>query len=229
MDLSDKAEAAVKRGDHRAAARFYRAMAIAVPDRSIGFIKACASYEAAGDWSNAIDNCRAALGRPGVTVNDYGHFVRLLLAKPALESDDTKDIEAILSHLQAEGVERGIVDELQCDFGMKVGDTRRLESCTAALTQRAPNDPRTISYQWALALLHQDYAEARRLVEHAKATPMSPDSVRGMEEATSLAEPWWSRNLTAGRLSAGLVLVLGTGIALMLARKRRPVVRPGRP
>src|SRR5262249_27086776 len=66
MDLADKAQDATKRGDHEAAAKFYEAMAKAVPDVSIAFAKMCESYEAAGQREKAITACGIALNKQGV-------------------------------------------------------------------------------------------------------------------------------------------------------------------
>jgi tetratricopeptide (TPR) repeat protein len=221
MDLAEKGGVAVKKGDHHAAVKYYAALAKAVPDRSVAFTKLCASHEALGDWEKAVEACRTALGLPGVTVADSSHFVRLLLAKRgALSATEIDDATAVVTHLGEEETTRGLSAELQCEIGSRLEDVKRLESCTTALAKSAPDDARTISYQWALALARKDYAGAHAVIDHAKVTKMPPEGIRHMEAATLAAEPLWRKAWRDWRVSAGATVILTAALALRLARRR---------
>jgi tetratricopeptide (TPR) repeat protein len=218
MDLGDRADRATKRGDHAAAVKYYRALIKAVPDRSVGFSKLCASYEALGDWQNAVDSCKAALGRAGVQLDDYAHYVRLVLAKKGkLEPSEVADIDAVRQHLQGEGAER-MATEVACELGVRTSDVKRLEGCVAVLSAKAPNDPKTVSFQWALALQRGEYEEAKRLVERAKQTTMKPEDLRRMELATAEAKPSVGRFLRDWRVLLGIAFMFGAGVLFFLRR-----------
>jgi tetratricopeptide (TPR) repeat protein len=218
MDLGDKADRATKRGDHAAAVKFYRALIKAVPDRSVGYSKLCSSYEALGEWQNAVDSCKAALGRAGVQLDDYAHYVRLVLAKKgALTPAEIEDIDAVRQHLQGEGAERMAI-EVACELGVRTSDVKRLEGCVAVLSAKAPNDAKTLSFQWALALQRGQYEEAKQLVERAKQTKMKPEDVRRMELATLDAKPSVRRFLRDWRVLLGLAFMLGAGLLFVLRR-----------
>jgi tetratricopeptide (TPR) repeat protein len=221
MDLAEKGGVAAKKGDHRAAIRYYGALAKAVPDRSIAVTKMCASYEALGDWEKAVETCRMALGRPGVTVADSTHFVRLLLSKRTpLNPREIEDASAVVAHLQAEASTRRLASELQCEVGARLEDTTRLEACTVTLAATAPDDPKTLSFQWALALARKDFAQARTVIAHARKTEMPPQGIQQMEAATLAAEPMWSKSLRDWRLPAAVSVVMVAGIFIFAARRR---------
>lgn len=102
MDLTDKGDAAVGRGDHEAAARYWRALARAVPDRSVAFAKMCASYRAIGAHASAVASCKAALARPGVAVDDFARYLEVVLdEEEPLGHDELADANAVLEHLRA--------------------------------------------------------------------------------------------------------------------------------
>ena len=56
QDVATKAELASKRGDHKAAVKFYQAMLKAVPNRAISMIKMCKEFEEMGDFNNAVNS-----------------------------------------------------------------------------------------------------------------------------------------------------------------------------
>jgi hypothetical protein len=221
MDLTEKAGAAAKQGDHRAAAKYYAALAKAVPDRSIAFSKLCSSYEALGQWEQAVDACRAALGRPGVTVGDSIHFVHLVLDKrAALDTVEVDDLSAVVENLKREEKTKTVAAELQCDIGLRLEDVSRLEECTTALAETAPQSAKTISYQWALSVKRRDFGQARQLIERAKAAGMPPEGIARMDEATMAAEPWWQRKVRDRRFWMGMsAFAIAAIVAVLLWRR----------
>jgi hypothetical protein len=194
QDLAWKAERSSRRGDHTAAVRYYHALAVAVPDRAVGFVKTCEEYEALGDRDQAIENCGQALLRDGLTVGDYGHFVRLVLAKPGpLAEKDSAALTQVLQHMREDPAGRDAVDDLECQVGTRTSNVAQLEECTRGLQARAPDDPRTVSYLWALAVAKGDHAAASALVDRAKAAGIAPADVQRMSDATA-------KNAMAGRV-----------------------------
>ena len=84
-ELGLRADAATARHDHAAAARYYLALAKAVPDRSYAFTKLCEQLEASGRRAEAIAACGAAVSRRGATALDVTRY-RELRAVPPNES-----------------------------------------------------------------------------------------------------------------------------------------------
>jgi len=256
MLVAERAEAAMKKGEHASAIRYYRALANAVPDRSISHTSLCKAYEAQGDWANAVASCKAALGKAGVKLDDHTRFVRVLLARPGtLGARDVADADAVIAHIEqalrsagagadAQGATPARVSrsaallphQLRCELALRLEDGKRLGTCSAALQKLAPGDARTVTFQWALALTKKDFAEAQRLVTSARRAKLPDDALAAMEKRLELEReraPWWQRLLDGGKLLATgtMLLVLLAGAALLLAwrrsgRRRRTFAQP---
>lgn len=221
QDLIALAVEAGKRGDHRGEAHLYRAFALAVPDRSVAFSKLCEALEAAGDRPNAEAACRDALGRPGVEAKDYARFVRLLLAKPgALTPTDVDDIAQIVAHLQSTPSTHLSGTQLQCEYAMHVDDVPLLAKCSRELSAAAADDPKAVTFAWALALRQGDEATAKRLIVRAQALGIKPEGIRRMERATADLHFGWRYWLTSWPLVASVLLVAAF-VATALVRRRR--------
>ena len=220
QELIDRAQRATMRGDHQAAARYYVALAKAVPDRATAFGKLCESLEAAGMRERALTSCGQALAREGVRVEDFMRFVRLTIAKPgALTEAEVKEADAAVKHLTAQPEAALGGHHLACELATKLEGTERLEHCTAALVVAAPQDPKTVYFQWALAVRRKDRDQARALVERARATGMAEAGVTRMSQATDELSPggwlglrYWKTGL--------LLLLLVIGMTVTLTRRR---------
>jgi hypothetical protein len=225
MALADKAEDAAKRGDHLSEAKYYGALAKAVPDRSVAFAKRCAAYEQLGQRDNAEQSCVQALSRSGVTVDDFVHYVRVVLSqRGSLSKAQVAGADAAIAHLQAAAPKLPVGAELGCDLGARLNDGKRLARCTAELRKLAPNDLKTISYEWAFAMGRGDLTEAERLIERAKRVGMQPAGIARMQEAVRVAAPSPWRRLretpTAAVLAAGGVSALLIALSLAVRRRR---------
>jgi len=221
MDLTDQAEAAMKRGDHAAAAKLYAALAKAVPDVSIAYAKMCDAYDAMGDRDKAIESCTAALGKPGVRIGDYSHYARLVLAKPIrLDQSEIDDLDAVVDHLKNDPSARSAAFDIECGLGIRLGDKRRLEECAPALATLSPEDTKTVFYQWSLALMQHDYTAANTFLEHAKKSPMPREDVVKMEEATIGALPVWRRAFHDWRIPTTLAILAAAALGMAMTWRR---------
>lgn len=222
QDLIAFAMAADKAGDHLGAARYYRAFAKAVPDESIAFQKLCESLQKAGKRDEAMAACRDALGRSGIDVSDYVRYTTLVLAKQGpLTKDELEDLNTIVEHLRKDPGTRAAGIHVQCELAMHNSDVALLQQCSGELAALAPNDPKTISFQWAAAMRAGNAAEARRLVERARATGMKPAGLQKMEKATDAMDS----GLGGRAVKAAVVVVTvfaAALLALMLWRRRGP-------
>lgn len=222
QDLIAFAMAADKAGDHLGAARYYRAFAKAVPDESIAFQKLCESLQKAGKRDEAMAACRDALGRSGIDVSDYVRYTTLVLAKQGpLTKDELEDLNTIIEHLRKDPGTRAAGIHIQCELATHNSDLALLQQCSGELAALAPDDPKTISFQWAAAMRAGNAAEAHRLVERARAMGMKPAGLQKMEQATDALDSG-----SGGRVvKAGVVVVTVFGavlLALVLWRRRGP-------
>ena len=172
-----------------------------------------------GDSAKAIDACGGALLRDGLRVGDYTHFVTLMLAKPGdLGEKDQAALAQVLGHMREEPAGREVVDELECQVGARTQNVSQLEECTANLTARAPDEVKTITYLWALAVAEKRFDSARAEIARARAAGVPGEPLAAMERTTT-ASQWSARERLA-------LEVLGALVALGLAALA--VVRAGR-
>jgi tetratricopeptide (TPR) repeat protein len=221
QDLALKAARASKKGDHAASIRFWGALAKAVPDRAVALTKICDEYETIGDRENAVKACGAALLRDGLTLADYTHYVHLLLGKPgALKPDEIASLGEVLEHMKQDPAGRDAAVSLECDVGTKTGNIGQLQECTAALTAMAPNDPKTLTYRWALAMQMGQIDEARALIQQARQAGMQPEAVDRMERALS------ARRWRFAIMAVGAAVAFAAALALLVSRIRRRAAAP---
>jgi tetratricopeptide (TPR) repeat protein len=224
QDLITEGERATRLGDYRAAIKYYRAVAKAVPDRTTGYSKACKLHEMLGEREDALQWCGTAVSKFGATLDDFQRFSRVTLSKQdPLTEVEKYNLEDAITHIkqQKDAPAIAAAELMQCELGMKTGDLRHLQECQAALVQRAPNDATTIYYEWALALKLRDFSEANRHLARAKKAQAKPETVAHMETATAeLRNLYWRKRLLLG--AGGL---FGVGLSVfgveMLLRWRR--------
>jgi predicted Zn-dependent protease len=208
MDLSSKAQAASIKGDHKAAIKYFKALARAVPGKAIAYARICREYEALGDRAAALAACHDALGRPGVQVEDFDRTVRLTLDHPgAVTRAEKDDLTEVIKHLRAEPATRASAADMECQLAARAEDNALLENCVRELVVAAPKSARTVTYQWSLALHRGDAGEAAKLIERAKQAGVQPAGIAKMVEATAGMHSKWRGPLTGLLLAVGAAIV----------------------
>jgi tetratricopeptide (TPR) repeat protein len=220
QDLALRAEhESTKTGDHAQAVKYYLAMAIAVPEPAVSYVKVCEEYEALGDIEKAQNACGVALSHDGVKVKDYARFVHLVLRKPgALSTKEVAALGHVIDHMKSEPEGRDAAYELECEVGTRTENVDQLLECTALLGTLAPEAPSTLTYEWELAVLEGRFADARDLIAHAKSIGVHTDNMT----KTTDAKEKQSRVRTA-LLAATIALLLGSaafGAYAWLGRRR---------
>ena len=219
MDLGDRADKASKHGDHLAAARYYAALAKAVPDVAISFRKACEEYSAANDREDALKYCGPALNRDGVVLADYSHYAELVFSKKGkLEPAEVETLDAIVDHLKVDDAAVTVAWDIECNLGVRLGDLKRLGECAPALALKAPEDPKAVFYEWAYAMQQGKFSDAEKFVARAKRVSTDKVQVKAMEAATYKAMPLWRKGFRDWRVGATAAVALFAGLALMLRR-----------
>jgi hypothetical protein len=222
QDLTWKAERSSAHGDHAAAARYYHALAVAVPDRAVGFLKECEEHEALGHRDEAVEACGQALLRDGLTVHDYDHFVQLELGQPRpLTEKETAALAQVIAHMKEDPAGRDAAADVECQVGARTSNVAQLEACTTALAARGPEDARLVSYRWALAVAKGDRDEAAALIARAPAAGVAPQDVERMSRTTQETMRQQTLRLLLS-VVAIVLLVAGLGAVgrLLGARKR---------
>jgi hypothetical protein len=227
QDLLLGAENARKAGDHALVVRYYRAVVKAVPDRAKGWSKLCEAYAVVNDHVRAAKSCSMAIDLPGTEFQDYPRFVHeTLLKQGPLAAGDRVKLDLAIAHLEKQPDPNPpafvlTANHLRCEVGVKAADPRMLEACTAVLTRLAPNDPKTVVFQWTLEMQRGHTESAGRLLERARQLKLPAENVERMAAVTfagrGRALIWFAVGLIALIVAAGLV-------AFLRLRKRRVLV-----
>jgi hypothetical protein len=188
QDLSVKIGQAEAKHDYATAARFWHAMAVAVPT-TYAPRKECEALESAGDIAGAVGACREVLVREGSILSDYTRFVDLVLKNPKPLPDlEQKELEGIIDHVEKEAKgASGLATVLRCKVAMRFEDRGALERCRSAMSTAPANDPTVISIKWGLAVRDHDEAGALALVEQARKAGMDGPTVDRMRQTTGEA------------------------------------------
>ena len=217
QDLLAKAEMATKKNDHQAAIRYYRALSISIPNQAQGWSKLCQAYETAGDRQRAIGACKYAIDREGAELKDFTRFVDLLVSKPdALLPEERTAVNDVLTHLDKQPGLAVPTAHLRCKVAVKMDDRAALEGCTSVLAKAAPEDPKTVVFQWSLAVLRGQRDQAVRLVDRAKQVGVETDSIERMSRVNAASGRRWFGLL--GGIALGAVAV---ALAVLVIRRRR--------
>jgi tetratricopeptide (TPR) repeat protein len=225
MDLTDKADIAQKKGDWLSVAKYYEAIAVAVPDHAIGFRRSCDAYEKVGNASKALEMCRGALAGDGVELRDYTHFAKLMFERTdSFTPADEQDISDIVTHLKEQSNSLPAALDIECQLAQRLDDVKRLETCVADVTKLTPNEPKLVVYQWAIAMKHEDYRKAQQLIDVARQKGLKPDGIDMMARLTeqqSALGGRFVRALERHPVVLGAVLGLLAVLGLSFALRRR--------
>jgi hypothetical protein len=217
QDLLAKAEAATKRNDHQVAIRYYRALAVSIPNQAQGWSKLCEAYEAARDRQRALGACKLAIDREGAELKDFTRFVDLTVNKPdELVAEERTAVADVLAHLDNQPDLAIPAAHLRCKAAVKMNDGAALEACTAVLAKAVPEDPKTVVFQWSLAVLRGQRDHAALLVDRAKSMGVETDNIERMTRVT--AASGGRRSLLRGGIALAAAALI---IALFVIRRRR--------
>ncbi len=231
MNLDARAQAATQTGQHAQAAKYYRAMAKAVPDRATGFAKACRSHAAAQQWDLALEVCKVALATEGVKLADYALYIEVMLkrGKPWSRTD-VADVEAVLAQMQThagdDALSYRLVADALCQVAVKLEDEARLVACNEMVARIDPNQPTTLLYATALAIKKRDWQQAERLIERGRRAGMDAKSIAAWQAKLASVRPKADASRRNMLWPAGVaaIVLLALGFVLVRGRARRTVV-----
>jgi tetratricopeptide (TPR) repeat protein len=185
IELGARIDAARGRGDWAQAVKYDRAWVKLAPQRANAYSALCRDAEQLGKRDDAIQACANAIQKEGVVVDDFVRFVRLATHRPGgIDPVELEDARNAIEHLQQDDASRSIGYQLQCALALKQKDDVALEQCSTGLAKLAPDDPKSITYAWSLAIRKHDLARARELVEQAQKNQQMQGAVAQMETST---------------------------------------------
>ncbi len=223
QDVTARGVKASEEGDHEKAVKYFKALAKAVPDRAVSFGRLCAEYEALGKRDAALLACSAAITRSGVLLSDYERLVHLVLAKPdRLNEKEVATLAEVVQHVREDpnGGDLAAVP-MECDIAVKLRDASKLQQCITALASVNPKDARTLTYEWALAMVRGQFDEAQKIIDRAKSTSMKPVGLEAMERETARDQSQ-HRKIQLLVVGGGALLVLGATLIVLAMRRRSP-------
>jgi len=227
QDLLERAEEARKAKDWSAVIRYYRAVAKAVPDNAKGWSKLCEAYEIANDRERAIIACRYAIDRPAAELQDYVRYVHLILLRPApLSAEARQELAQVLDHLDTQPEVKAAASHLRCEVAVKLADVAQLQTCTQSLAALAPDDPKTVVFQWTLATMKGEKQRAQELLVRARAVGVAQEGVARMEAVTLGGAHLSARGMTM--IGVTTAALLAAGLAVAFTRRRRRDLGGGR-
>jgi tetratricopeptide (TPR) repeat protein len=216
QDLVAKAEAATRKNDHAAAIRTYRALAASIPNQAQGWSRLCEAYEAARDRKRALGACNYAIDRQGAELKDFTRFVNLMVSTEAsLTAEESTALNEVLTHLDKQPDLAVPAAHLRCKAAVKMNDRAGLEACTGLLAKLAPDDSKTVVFQWSLAVMRGEREQAALLVGRARELGVEMESIDRMTKVTT-SWRWSSRMIGAVALGG-----VGVVVALFVIRRRR--------
>jgi tetratricopeptide (TPR) repeat protein len=238
METTRRAGEALRQGKPAKAAKYYRAVAKAAPERALGFREACAAHKRAGEIAKAVDMCRAALGTNDATPEDRLKFLDVALEKRGtLTPAEIGHIDQAIARLgrelgtgKADKGRRGLA-EIKCQVAARLSDPQRLTACTEELRSLNTDRARLLPYVWALAVSRGDLNKAESLKEEAIRARLPAQSVevmaRGLAKAReerdgpllTAAKRWWPA-------AVGIVLALGAIVVFQRKRRAASSLRP---
>ena len=223
QDLLERAEGARKKKDLGAVVRYYRAVAKAVPDNAKGWSKLCEAYETVHDRDRAIVACRYAIDRPAAELQDFMRYVHLIIGtRGGVTAKEKTELDAVLTHLDAQEGMALAANHLRCEIGVKLTNESMMEVCTQALAKLAPDDPKTVVFRWALAVMKGQTDEASRLLVYARATGVERESVERMESVTPSARGSALRRAGVAGATALVGGALLAALVVLIRRRRGP-------
>lgn len=222
MEMTGRGEEALEAQDFARAARYFEALAVAVPEVAVGHRKLCISRSAAGDLDGAVSACRQATKSEGSQSGDLSRLLAALLARPAaLSPEELSEFDQVLAHARSQGVDTSELLPLSCELGLRMRDDARLDACVTELAALAPGAAPTISFTWALAMRRGNEAGARKALEQARAASLDPKKVAEMEATTTKAfgssRPW---------AIGGIAVALVAGLAALVMARRGSKPKP---
>lgn len=228
IELIERGEKEAKRGNFVQSARYYLAVAKAGPDKAIGFSKACEAYEKAEAWGPAMDACKHALGREGVTGPDFLRYLRVALKRGNLSPEEVADVDAVLTNLEGK-VEAAVVTNFRCRLAVTTEEPARLASCAETVAAWPKEDPMRLTFLTLDAIARHDFDDARDALGEAEQAGAPADLLARTREQIARSEAAYEAEHgffdRYGRVIL-IVVILGLLAALVIVNWRRKPSEP---
>ena len=170
MELARIATESEAAGDLARARRYYEAISIAAPKRSLGPRKACELDIKLGHFSEAATSCHETLFREDVVVGDYLRYIDVLTRQTEpLSEEQVEFAKSAIEQLEKD--QPVSAQEARCMLGAEISDQALLDECVPVLLEERGNeDVKTLAFAWQRAMLSDDLAEAEQRIAEIQST-----------------------------------------------------------
>jgi len=222
QDIAAKGEKATKAHDYKAAIRFYRAMALSVPNAATPWSKLAELYEVTGDRDRGLRAAKYAMDREGSQLQDFQRYVKLMVAKQGdLDAGELTALDGTFAHLDKQQGLEVPTAQMRCQAAVKTKDATAMAACTSVLAKAAPDDAKTIVFRWSYAVMRGQSDEAAQLLRLAQAAGVPGDSIERMSTVAFKSRWLSSRLLGVAALAGAVALLLVVFLRRRLVATRR--------
>lgn len=229
LDKVKAAEQHIETGDWKSAVAGYNEVVTTIPYFVKGWRRLCEGYSSLGMPVEGAHACRQVLASKEAGAWDRAMLVHHLLTGPDAGKPATLSES---KNLAAEAIAQAPAErwgyDAQCEVALKTEDTAALHRCTQKLDELAPDDRKTLSLLWSLALKEQRLNDAELLIERAQRSGMDEPTLTRMRQTLQARSSVGRRLMTSAPW--GLVAAaLGTALFVSARRyssRRRAAVPP---
>lgn len=203
----------LNKGDWPTAINLYVDVIKISPNFVKGWRRLCEGYAYVGRPIDGAHACRQIFAAKQANAWDHSMLVHHLLTGP----DGSKSaVRAEVKQLVAEAITMAPKErwgyDAQCELAQLTNDFSSLKSCSQQLQQLAPDDRRSVSLAFVVALREQRFGEAQALIDRARGKGLDEAVLRDMQRTLDRQGPLWRRMKTQWPLGLGA----GLGAALLV-------------
>jgi len=236
-ELTDKIKAAealiLQKNDWPGALVDYNAIIAKVPYCGRCWRRLCEGYSYVGMPVEGAHACRQVIASPDGNAWDRAMLVHHLLTGPDRDKKETREeaARAAADAVKLKPDDRWGYDAL-CEIALSDNDLPALKSCSDKLNQYAPDDRKTLSLLFTVALAEKRFSDAEALIERGRKGGLDAGTVAVMRKTLAAQGPiWWRLRESAplGLLAAAIAAALAFGIRFLLnvrARSRAAALAP---
>jgi len=236
-ELTDKIKAAealiLQKNDWPGALVDYNSIIAKVPYCGRCWRRLCEGYSYVGMPVEGAHACRQVIASPDGNAWDRAMLVHHLLTGPDREKKEIRDeaARAAADAVKLEPAERWGYDAL-CEIALSDNDLPALKSCSNKLDQYAPDDRKTLSLLFTVALADKRFGDAEALIERGRKGGLDAGTLAVMRKTLAAQGPiWWRLRQSAplGLLAAAIAAALAFGIRFSInlrARSRASALAP---
>ncbi|MFZ5893505.1 MAG: hypothetical protein ACOY0T_20760 [Myxococcota bacterium] len=227
MGKINKAEEHITKNEWSKAVTLYNEVITTVPYFVKGWRRLCEGYVFLNMPEEGAHSCRQVLESKEATALDRAMLVHYLMSGPKRKDEASRQEAKRVAEeaVQLAPTERWGYDA-KCEIAMVESDRTELANCSKKLQELAPDDRKTLAFNWTLAMMDKRFDDAQRLIEQAQQRGLDAVTAKRMQKELEAHLPLSARlkrnapiGIAAGAGAALLILAIGR---LVRRRRRAP-------